>query len=254
MIRLFWTRQQKIVSSQEIGGGIRQPTKPGRTQLVPFIVTWFYSFGKKSLHKSFIYVSKNRLGTMEIRVREKVNLNPKSPQMFRTDYRDCLPNESLSFTALHMSGHSLSVLLLLLSLVVFSIIILINIIIFHYYYYQVTSSPSSFSSSPLSSFPPFRLFAVAGSRCTRIWQVSNWPSMFCHLVLVVIFHVMLYHILPTGLVSPSLLYLLVGLLFHCLLWPHWSSLPKVCNLRKSTIAPLLYINWVTKGSLQGRPF
>ena len=60
MIRLFWTRQQKIVSSQEIGGGIRQPTKPGRTQLVPFIVTWFYSFGKKSLHKSFIYVCKNR--------------------------------------------------------------------------------------------------------------------------------------------------------------------------------------------------
>ena len=119
MIRFIWTRQQKIVFSQEIGGGIRQPTKPGRTQLVHFIVTWFYSFGKKSLHKCFIYVCKNRR-------LQWVDLDPKSPQMFRTDYRDCLPSESLSFTALHMSGHSLSVLFL----VVISIIIIIIIIIF----------------------------------------------------------------------------------------------------------------------------
>ena len=76
-----------------------------------------------------LYLQKQTF-TMAIRVRERVDLDPKSPQMFRTDYRDCLPNESLSFTALHMSGHSLSVLLLLLSLIVFSIIILIIIIIF----------------------------------------------------------------------------------------------------------------------------
>ena len=61
---------------------------------------------------------------------ESGSLIPKSPQIFRTDYRDCLPSESLSFTALHMSGHSHFVLLLLLSLVVFSIIILIIIVIF----------------------------------------------------------------------------------------------------------------------------
>ena len=172
MIRLFWTRQQKIVSSQEIGGGIRQPTKPGRTQLVPFIVTWFYSFGKKSLHKSFIYVSKNRLGTMEIRVRERVNLNPKSPQMFRTDYRDCLPNESLSFTALHMSGHSLSVLLLLLSLIVFSIIILIIIIIF-----SLLLLLGHFLSALLLLLSLVIFSSFPSLRCGRITMHKNLASL-----------------------------------------------------------------------------
>ena len=166
MIRFIWTRQQKIVSSQEIGGGIRQPTKPGRTQLAPFIVTSFYSFGKKSLHKCFIYVCKNRR-------LQWVDLDPKSPQMFRTDYRDCLPSESLSFTALHMSGHSHSVLLLLLSLVVFSIIILIIIIIF-----SLTLSLLGHFLSVLLLLLSLVIFSSFPSlRCGRITMHKNLASL-----------------------------------------------------------------------------
>ena len=125
------------------------------------------------MHKCFIYVCKNRRGTVEIRVRERVDLDPKSPKMFRTDYRDCLPSESLSFTALHMSGHSHSVLLLLLSLVVFSIIILIIIIIF-----SLTLSLLGHFLSVLLLLLSLVIFSSFPSlRCGRITMHKNLASL-----------------------------------------------------------------------------
>ena len=172
MIRLFWTRQQKIVSSQEIGGGIRQPTKPGRTQLVPFIVTSFYSFGKKSLHKCFIYICKNRRLPWQLESGRELILIQNHQKISRTDYRDCLPSESLSFTALHMSGHSLSVLLLLLSLIVFSIIILIIIIIF-----SLLLLLGHFLSALLLLLSLVIFSSFPSLRCGRITMHKNLASL-----------------------------------------------------------------------------